>query len=102
MRFFDLPDDMRDYTPAADILRQRGVSRVRLLSNNPEKISRIRGAGIEVVGTENIHLEAHKVPNTTWAYLGAKQVHGGHRLPLRAELVQDGPITHGCGCGANV
>src|SRR5438045_470099 len=41
--------DLRSYEMPADILKYLGVSRVRLLSNNPEKIAALEGSGIEVV-----------------------------------------------------
>ena len=43
-----LPVDARDYDVAADILRDLGVSQVRLLSNNPEKLESLRRNGIVV------------------------------------------------------
>src|SRR5437764_2015237 len=41
--------DLRNYQMPAEILKYLGVSRVRLLSNNPEKIAALEEAGIEVV-----------------------------------------------------
>ncbi|GAB1513528.1 GTP cyclohydrolase II [Actinophytocola sp. KF-1] len=43
-----LPVDARDYDVAAEILRDLGVSEVRLLSNNPEKLDSLRRNGIVV------------------------------------------------------
>jgi GTP cyclohydrolase II len=43
-----LPVDARDYDVAAEILRDLGVSEVRLLSNNPEKLDSLRRNGIAV------------------------------------------------------
>jgi GTP cyclohydrolase II len=42
-------DDSRDYEFAADALKALGISRVRLLSNNPDKIRQLERAGIRVV-----------------------------------------------------
>jgi GTP cyclohydrolase II len=44
-----LPVDARDYAVAAQILVDLGVERVRLLSNNPEKLDSLRRNGIRVV-----------------------------------------------------
>ncbi len=41
--------DERLYWPAATMLRQMGIGRVRLMTNNPEKIGQLRDYGIEVV-----------------------------------------------------
>src|SRR5438128_3431201 len=41
--------DLRDYSLAGAILRHLGISRVRLLSNNPEKINAVEAAGVQVV-----------------------------------------------------
>ena len=42
-------DDERDYGHAAAMLRALGIDRVRLLTNNPNKVAGLEGAGIEVV-----------------------------------------------------
>ncbi len=41
--------DLRDYVFPARVLRKLGVRRVRLLSNNPDKIAQLESAGIQVV-----------------------------------------------------
>jgi GTP cyclohydrolase II len=43
------PADLRDYTAATEILRQKGITRVRLNTNNPDKIAAVREAGLEIV-----------------------------------------------------
>lgn len=43
------PADLRDYSAATEILLQKGIHRVRLNTNNPEKIAAVKQAGIEVV-----------------------------------------------------
>ncbi|TDL78387.1 GTP cyclohydrolase II [Palleronia sediminis] len=42
-------DDLRDFAAAAAILRDRGVARVRLMTNNPRKVDILTRHGIEVV-----------------------------------------------------
>ena len=49
-----LPEDGRDYLPAAQILRHLGHEQVRLLTNNPEKVLGLQRYGIEVIGTETL------------------------------------------------
>ena len=44
-----LPADARDYAAAAGMLAELGVERVRLLSNNPDKVAQLRGFGLDVV-----------------------------------------------------
>ena len=67
--------DERTYDVAAALLHALGLSRVRLLTNNPQKIKSLRDHGIEVVGrvplvtTRNSHNER---------YLRAKHERAGH------------------------
>ncbi len=44
-----LPADGRNYSVAAAILRDQGVKQVRLLTNNPQKVSDLEAGSIEVV-----------------------------------------------------
>ena len=41
--------DERIYAPAAEILKQLGIKKVKLLTNNPNKIDQLASTGIEVV-----------------------------------------------------
>ncbi len=70
-------EDLRDYGIGAQILRDLGLRRVRLLTNNPRKMIGLEGYGIEVV--ERIPLE---VPprSGNLAYLRTKQEKLGHLL----------------------
>lgn len=43
------PADLRDYTAATEILLRKGIRRVRLNTNNPDKIAAVKEAGIEIV-----------------------------------------------------
>lgn len=42
------PPDLRDYKDAADILADLGVSEMKLLTNNPDKVSQLQGYGFRV------------------------------------------------------
>jgi 3,4-dihydroxy 2-butanone 4-phosphate synthase/GTP cyclohydrolase II len=73
-----LPADARDYGVAAAILRDLGISTIRLLSNNPEKGRQLNEYGIAV--SEFIPLVVG-VGDVNKAYLGAKRDRMGHNLP---------------------
>jgi 3,4-dihydroxy 2-butanone 4-phosphate synthase/GTP cyclohydrolase II len=69
--------DPRDYRVAAEILRDLGLSRVRLLTNNPAKIRGLEIHGLRVV--ERLPIESE--PNErNRRYLAAKQSKLGHFL----------------------
>lgn len=67
-----LPSDLREYAEAGQILKELGLTSVRLLTNNPGKIEGLEKAGITVV---RVPLQAQPTP-TTIAYLKAKKRHG--------------------------
>ena len=69
--------DERYYLPAAEMLRQLGFERVRLLTNNPAKVAALEGYGIEV--TERV---PHSFPSNRHneTYLSTKQQRAGHIL----------------------
>jgi 3,4-dihydroxy 2-butanone 4-phosphate synthase/GTP cyclohydrolase II len=72
-----LPADRRDYGVGAQILHDLGVSRIRILTNNPKKVSRLAVYGLEIV--EQIPLEMD--PNDfNRRYLEVKRQKMGHRL----------------------
>jgi GTP cyclohydrolase II len=71
--------DERDYTVAAQMLAALRVTRIALLSNNPDKAAQIDGLGIEVV--ERVPTEVHLSQANT-RYLAAKATHGAHTLHL--------------------
>jgi 3,4-dihydroxy 2-butanone 4-phosphate synthase/GTP cyclohydrolase II len=68
-------DDSRDYGMAAQILRDLGVTKVRLLTNNPKKIDGLTRYGIDVVERSPIEIPAHK---GNLRYLQTKQQKLGH------------------------
>src|SRR5271168_5413959 len=71
--------DYRDFGLPIAILRDLGISRVRLLSNNPQKYRALVDAGIEVV--EQVPCEVAPNPYS-FAYLQAKKKKMGHALSL--------------------
>ncbi len=68
-------DDGRHYGVDAQILRDLGVSSVRLLTNNPDKIDQLRRYGIDVVGREPLWVGV--TPHNR-AYLETKEARMGH------------------------
>src|SRR4051812_34724325 len=72
--------DCRDFSLSAAILRDLGIKRVRLLSNNPHKARALAQNGIELV----VHLSCEAAPNPhSSAYLRTKKERLGHVLNLR-------------------
>ncbi|HEX2939794.1 MAG TPA: GTP cyclohydrolase II [Rhodopila sp.] len=69
--------DERNFLIGATMLRLLGVNRVRLLTNNPDKLDAIAACGIEVVGREP-HLIAPNGVNDE--YLATKAARFGHML----------------------
>jgi 3,4-dihydroxy 2-butanone 4-phosphate synthase / GTP cyclohydrolase II len=73
-----LPADARHYGAATQILKDLGVTEVRLLTNNPTKVSDLEDYGIKVA--ERVPLTPH--PNDhNLAYLLTKRDRMGHDLP---------------------
>jgi 3,4-dihydroxy 2-butanone 4-phosphate synthase/GTP cyclohydrolase II len=69
--------DLRDYGIGAQILRALGISRMRLLTNNPRKIVGLEGYGLQIV--ERLPLEIPPREDNI-RYLRAKQEKLGHLL----------------------
>lgn len=74
-----LPADSRDYTAATAILDDLGVSTVRLLTNNPEKVRQLEERGISVI--ERVPLVVG-VGAINVAYLDTKRDRMGHQLDV--------------------
>ncbi len=69
--------DERDYGVGAAILRDLGIQKLRLLTNNPKKITGLEGYGLEIV--ENMPIEIK--PNSfNEFYLQTKRIKMGHKL----------------------
>ncbi|WP_326522478.1 GTP cyclohydrolase II [Cellulomonas alba] len=89
--------DERDYTAAAQMLHALGVTRVALLSNNPDKANQLRRHGFTV---------AQQVPTGVYLssanarYLRAKAARGGHTFDLPAHLLPPAVGLDEAGAGA--
>ena len=74
-RHLGFREDERDFQPAAAMLRALGYTRIRLLTNNPQKIDALRQAGIEVVDRLPLH---GPVNHHNARYMSTKRTRGGH------------------------
>jgi GTP cyclohydrolase II len=72
--------DQRDFLLPGQILKALGVSRVRLLSNNPDKVEALQRAGIEVM--ERVPCEVEASPQAE-EYLKTKKEKLGHIFSSR-------------------
>jgi 3,4-dihydroxy 2-butanone 4-phosphate synthase/GTP cyclohydrolase II len=69
--------DERDYGIGAQILRDLGVSKMKLMSNNPKKRTGLVGYGLEII--ENVPLQVEPNPHNL-NYLNTKRTKMGHNL----------------------
>jgi GTP cyclohydrolase II len=67
--------DQREFELPAEILKLMGVSKVRLLSNNPKKVEALEAAGVEVVERVSAQVPPRK---SFEEYLRVKQEKLGH------------------------
>jgi 3,4-dihydroxy 2-butanone 4-phosphate synthase/GTP cyclohydrolase II len=72
-------DDLRDYGIGAQILRDLGVRKMRLMTNNPRKITGLKGYGLEVTEVVPIELPPNK---NNRKYMETKKEKLGHLLHL--------------------
>jgi GTP cyclohydrolase II len=82
--------DARDYTDAAAVLQSLGVRSVRLLTNNPDKVARLRAAGVAVAGVEPLATAPH---HRNLAYLRTKERRLGHLQPTGEALGDSEPLA---------
>ncbi len=71
--------DLRTYGVGAQILHDLGVKKMRLVTNNPRKISGLKGFGIEIVGRLPLLVETNEY---NIRYLDTKAEKLGHYIPL--------------------
>lgn len=72
------PADMREYGVGAQILHDLGVRQMRLLTNNPKKLSGLKGYGLEI--TKQLPIAIEPQPHNA-RYLETKRDRMGHLLP---------------------
>jgi 3,4-dihydroxy 2-butanone 4-phosphate synthase / GTP cyclohydrolase II len=85
--------DAREYGIGSQILSDLGLTTIRVLTNNPKKISGIAGFGLTVVSQEPIEIEAN---HHNRAYLEAKREKMGHTIgtKLHHQRVRWDPEDH--------
>lgn len=71
------PEDLRDYGIGAQMLKDLGLKKIKLLTNNPKKIVGLTGYGLEIV--ERVPIEI-KAKDTNRSYLKTKKSKLGHLL----------------------
>lgn len=71
--------DQREYSQCAEVIKLLGAQRLRLMSNNPDKVRALKKAGLEVVVRVPLEISA-KQP--AFKYLTTKKEKMGHLLQL--------------------
>ncbi len=83
-----LPMDARDYGVGAQILRDLGVQKIRLISNNPKKRAGLMGYGLEIVDTVPIELPSNPYNQK---YLETKRDKMGHTILAEQPILIEQP-----------
>jgi 3,4-dihydroxy 2-butanone 4-phosphate synthase/GTP cyclohydrolase II len=78
--------DQRDYGLGAQMLRHLGITRLRLITNNPKKRVGLIGYGLEIV--ENIPIETNANPHNE-KYLQTKRDKMGHEILPGGRIIPD-------------
>lgn len=78
-RHLGFEDDLRDYKASSDILKELGVSSIRLITNNPDKIEGLVKYGINVNTRIPIEMNANKYDID---YLRTKKIRMNHLLNI--------------------
>ncbi len=91
-----LPADARDYAAAAGILADLGVEKIRLLTNNSDKVNQLRGLGLDIV--EQVPLLVGVGPNNH-QYLATKAERMGHIIATQDldDALVSARLTEGTG-----
>ena len=69
--------DLREYDFPAKVLRKLGATKIRLLSNNPDKVKQLESAGVKVI--ERVPCQP-RISKVSRAYLQTKKSKMGHLL----------------------
>jgi 3,4-dihydroxy 2-butanone 4-phosphate synthase/GTP cyclohydrolase II len=81
-RQLGFPEDLRDYGIGAQILKDLGLSTIRLLTNNPKKVVGLEGYGLKI--TEQVPLQV-KPNEHNYEYLRVKKEKLGHLIQFPEE-----------------
>ena len=82
--------DCRAYELPAEVLKLLGVSQVRLITNNPEKVAALESAGIAVVERVSAEVE---LQDSFASYLKTKHEKMGHIQDLAPDANQDALVS---------
>ncbi len=74
-RYLGFPDDARDYAVAARIIELLGIKSVALMTNNPDKVEKLKACGIDI--SQRISIVAEPNPHDS-EYLETKRARMGH------------------------
>lgn len=74
------PEDLRDYGIGAQILSDLGIKKIKLMTNNPKKVSGLSGYGLEIVERVPIEVDSNE---KDYFYLKTKKDKMGHILDLK-------------------
>ncbi len=77
--------DLRRYEQCAEILRDLGLRRIRLMSNNPEKIQTLKDCGLEIIERVPLHIKFHR---SLERYLKTKREQMGHLINLPEDFYE--------------
>jgi GTP cyclohydrolase II len=80
-------DDERSYAVAARMLKMIGVTRIKLLTNNPDKLEALADSGVEVCARVALHTEINPENRR---YLATKAARAGHLLADMLEAAAPG------------
>ena len=73
------PPDMRDYGIGAQILKDLGIKKLKVMTNNPKKLIGLEGHGIEI--SERVKMDINANPDNQ-KYLSTKKKKLGHMIDL--------------------
>lgn len=79
-------DDLRNYGIGAQILADIGVKKMKLMTNNPRKISGLSGYGIEIVDRIPIEINHNEINEE---YLKTKKIKMGHILNFKGDKINE-------------
>lgn len=82
-RMLGLPDDARRYDVAAAMLGELGIESVRLMTNNPDKVEKLRALGVEVESRVPVLVRVESAAAA--GYLDVKRRRMRHVIPEGAE-----------------
>lgn len=81
-RLLGLPDDARDYEPAAAMIEHLGIDSIHLLTNNPAKVDALTAFGVRIASRGPSLIRSNPF---SASYLEAKRSRMGHVLPTLPE-----------------